>query len=247
MWLNCDLGESYGAWKMPVDSAIMPLIDQANIACGFHAGDPVTLQTSLADAIKNKVSLGAHPSYPDREGFGRRSMAMSKTELIAALQYQISAISGMATLQGGQITYVKPHGALYNDLMQQPTIREAVFEAVGSFGHRQLSVMIQAHPDYKQLQHEADRFGIEVMFEAFADRRYTDEGYLVSRRETGAVLSHDEAIAQAEQLIRNGTIVTQNQHQLEIKVDSLCVHGDTDGAVEMATTIRRLINTAKGE
>lgn len=247
MWLNCDLGESYGAWKMPVDSAIMPLIDQANIACGFHAGDPVTLQQSLAEAIKNKLSLGAHPSYPDREGFGRRSMAMSNPEIIAALQYQISALSGMATVQGGQITYVKPHGALYNDMMQQRHLREAVFEAVGSFGHHQLSLMVQAHPDYEQLQQEAQQYNVDLMFEAFADRRYTDEGYLVSRNCAGAVLSYDDAIAQTQRLINEGIIVTQNHRKLKLKVDTLCVHGDTAGAVAMAKTIRQqIITNAEG-
>lgn len=247
MWLNCDLGESYGAWKMPVDSAIMPLIDQANIACGFHAGDPVTLQQSLAEAIKNKLSLGAHPSYPDREGFGRRSMAMSNPEIIAALQYQISALSGMATVQGGQITYVKPHGALYNDMMQQRHLREAVFEAVGSFGHRQLSLMVQAHPDYEQLQQEAQQYNVDLMFEAFADRRYTDEGYLVSRNCADAVLSYDDAIAQTQRLINEGIIVTQNHRKLNLKVDTLCVHGDTAGAVAMAKTIRQqIITNAEG-
>ncbi len=241
MLLNCDLGESYGAWKMLVDSAIMPLLDQANIACGFHAGDPVVMQHAIEAAVTHKVAIGAHPSYPDREGFGRRSMAMSAAELIACIQYQVSALNGMAGLQGSQVTYVKPHGALYNDFMRDAAIRRSVFYAVAGFGRQRLPLMVQAHPDYRTLQAEAAEYGVPLIYEAFADRAYTDSGYLVSRQQAGAVLSLDAALEQVARLLRDGTIISQGGQPLSVNVDTLCVHGDTPGAVAMATQIRQLI------
>ena len=144
--LNCDLGESFGAWKMGLDDQVMPFIDQANIACGFHAGDPIVMKKTLLSAKSHNVVIGAHPSYPDLAGFGRRSMNLPAVEIIAIVQYQIAALAGMAENIDMPITYVKPHGALYNDMMTNGHIRSAVMEAIAG-SHLPLAFMLQATPD----------------------------------------------------------------------------------------------------
>lgn len=241
MQLNCDLGESYGAWQMPVDEAIMGYIDQANIACGYHGGDPLAMQRAIQLAKRHSVSVGAHPSYPDLQGFGRRSMHMAHDELVACLHYQIAALQGMAKCQGVSLDYVKPHGALYNDMMRDAGVRASVMQAVASFttdNGEPLPLMLQAHPNYKQFLAEAEKFTPTLLFEAFADRRYTDEGLLVSRRQANAVLSEQEAIAQAIQMMDKHTITSENGVELAVKIDTLCVHGDSPGAVAMAQQLR---------
>lgn len=239
MLLNCDLGESYGAWKMPVDDAIMPLIDQANIACGFHAGDPIAIEQAIGLAAQHQVQIGAHPAYPDLQGFGRRSMAMAPAELSACLRYQISALQGLATLHGQPLRYVKPHGALYHDLLHSEEVRETVFAAIAAFGPLPVMVLAQAEP--QTIKAHARQHDLPVLFEAFADRRYTDEGGLMSRQQSGAVLTGDEALAQARQIIDKGTVTTATGHTLALTVDTLCVHGDTPDALAMAKHIRALI------
>lgn len=241
MQLNCDLGESYGAWQMPVDEAIMGYIDQANIACGYHGGDPLAMQRAIQLAKRHSVSVGAHPSYPDLQGFGRRSMHMAHDELVACLHYQIAALQGMAQCQGVSLDYVKPHGALYNDMMRDADVRASVMQAVASFttdNGEPLPLMLQAHPNYQQFLTEAEKFTPTLLFEAFADRRYTDEGLLVSRRQANAVLSEQEAIAQAIQMMDTHTITSENGVELAVKIDTLCVHGDSPGAVAMAQQLR---------
>ncbi|QCZ93697.1 5-oxoprolinase subunit PxpA [Salinimonas iocasae] len=242
MLLNCDLGESYGAWKMPVDSAIMALIDQANIACGFHAGDPVALKHAISLAARHKVTIGAHPSYPDLQGFGRRSMTMKHDELVACLEYQVSALSGLASLYAQRLEYVKPHGALYHDMMQNENTRDAVFQAVSGIGGGTLKIMVQAHPAYQSIKDHAQTYGLDVMFEAFADRHYEADGYLMSRHKPGAVLDEAGAVKQAKQIIHDSSIVACDGTKLTMPVDTLCVHGDTQGAVQMASAIRQIID-----
>lgn len=238
MMLNCDLGESFGAWQMPVDEQIMVHIDMANIACGFHAGDPLVMQHALALAKQHQVSVGAHPSYPDLQGFGRRSLAMSADELTACLHYQIAAIAGMATVQGMEIEYVKPHGALYNDMMRDPQIRETVMKAVASCSVPGIPLMLQAHPDHQVISQQAGQYNLVLLFEAFADRRYTSDGYLMSRRLPGAVLTEHDAFEQAIRIMDRGEIVASNNTILSMPVDTLCVHGDSPGALAMAESLR---------
>ncbi|WP_334028998.1 5-oxoprolinase subunit PxpA [Alteromonas sp. P256] len=238
MKLNCDLGESFGAWSMPVEKDIMSEIDQANIACGFHAGDPLVMKAALDIAKAHGVSVGAHPSYPDLQGFGRRSMAMQANELSACIQYQVSALIGMADIVGAKVDYVKPHGALYNDMMKNKDIRQTVMKSVAAMCHGKLPLMVQATSQYQGIADEAKQHGVSLLFEAFSDRRYTDEGYLQSRQIDGAVLSSQEALVQAKQLIEQGTVTTASGATLSIQADSLCVHGDTAGAVEIARQIR---------
>jgi UPF0271 protein len=241
MKLNCDLGESFGAWSMPVEQDIMRYIDQANIACGFHAGDPLVMKASLTLAASHGVSVGAHPSYPDLQGFGRRSMVVPAEELIAMIQYQISALKGMAQLCGTCVTYVKPHGALYNDMMKSSEIRKAVMASVAELGKGDLALMVQATNQNDALRREASTFDLPILFEAFSDRRYTDEGLLTPRGTTGAVLNQQQALEQAEQMISQKTVTTLSGKVLPIDADSLCVHGDTADAVDIARKIRAML------
>jgi UPF0271 protein len=238
--LNCDLGESFGAWKMGLDDQVMPFIDQANIACGFHAGDPVVIKKTLLAAKRNNVVVGAHPSYPDITGFGRRSMKIPPMELIALLQYQIAALTGMASNLGIEVAYVKPHGALYNDMMADGHIRSAVMEAIAEC-HQPLAFMLQATPDAETHREEAKAFGIEVLFEAFADRCYDDNGALLSRTKEGAVHSKEKMLEQVIQLQQQGTVTTVSGHSLPLQADSLCVHGDNLAGVQAIEEIRQLI------
>lgn len=245
MMLNCDLGESFGAWTMPVDEKIMVYIDQANIACGYHGGDPLAIQSAIGFARSHEVAIGAHPSYPDLQGFGRRSMAMKKNELIACLHYQIAAVDGMARAQGGRVEYVKPHGALYNDMMKNTELRHHVMEAISSYSATSLPLMVQAHPTYERLNEEAAQYGVILMFEAFADRRYTDDGYLTPRSQANAVLNETDALEQAILIMEEQTIISEHGKRLTMPVDTLCVHGDSPGAIAMAESVRIALTKRK--
>ena len=239
--LNCDLGESFGAWKMGLDDQVMPFIDQANIACGFHAGDPIVMKKTLLSAKRHNVVVGAHPSYPDLAGFGRRSMNLPAVEIIAIVQYQIAALAGMAENIDSPIRYVKPHGALYNDMMANGHIRSAVMEAIAG-SHLSLAFMLQATPDAEIHRQEAQMFGLELIFEAFADRCYDDSGALLSRAKEGAVHSKEKMLAQVSQLKNDSSVTTISGHRLELQADSLCVHGDNIDGVNAIQEIRQLIN-----
>jgi UPF0271 protein len=240
--LNCDLGESFGAWKMGLDDQVMPFIDQANIACGFHAGDPIVMKKTLLSAKSHNVVVGAHPSYPDLAGFGRRSMNLPAVEIIAIVQYQIAALAGMAENINMPITFVKPHGALYNDMMTNGHIRSAVMEAIAG-SHLPLAFMLQATPDAETHRQEAEMFGLELIFEAFADRCYDDNGALLSRAKEGAVHSREKMLAQVSQLKNDGSVTTISGHRLELQADSLCVHGDNIDGINAIQEIRQLINS----
>ena len=247
MKLNCDLGESFGRWQMSADAQIMPYIDQANIACGFHAGDPLVIYKTLLLAKKHKVSIGAHPSYPDLVGFGRRSMKCSKEEIIAFVLYQIAAIDGMTQSLGLTLAYVKPHGALYNDMMVDPKIMEAILTATHQYQNMNnkrkvpLKLMIQATPEVEQYKENASNFNIELLTEAFADRCYQDNGKLVSRNLEGAVHNAEKTLEQVKQLINHGSVTTKSGNKLAINADSLCLHGDNDDSVKAIADIRALI------
>ncbi|MDX3775029.1 5-oxoprolinase subunit PxpA [Chromatiaceae bacterium AAb-1] len=242
MKLNCDLGESFGSWNMGMDAEAMPYIDMANIACGFHAGDPDVMQRTLTLAKKHNVIIGAHPAYPDLNGFGRRSMRCSASEIINLLHYQIAALDGMAQSQGLTLRYVKPHGALYNDMMADPMILTAVIQAVAAY-YKPLKLMVLATADWQQLQQQAQSAGIELLFEAFADRRYTDEGKLQPRSQQGAVLHEQQMLQQVAQLVRTGTVTTVSGKTLALKADTLCVHGDNPTAIAQIRQIRELLQT----
>ena len=198
MKLNCDLGESFGMWKMGLDEQVMPHIDMANIACGFHAGDADVMANTLALAKQYKVMVGAHPSYPDKQGFGRRSMAMSEKELTNCLHYQIAAIDGMAAVHGLTLEYVKPHGALYNDMMSDEQTLNIVMRAVASYA-KPLKLMILATNQAAEHKVQAKNLQLELILEAFADRQYTDDGKLVTRSLAGSVHDKPALMAQVKQ------------------------------------------------
>lgn len=238
--LNCDLGESTHSDVMDVDALVMPHIDQANIACGVHAGNSDMMRSTLLLAKENGVCVGAHPSYPDREGFGRRSMSMPSHELIELVQSQIAALTQIAVEVGVSVSYVKPHGALYNDMMVNGLVRSAVMQAVSS-SPQPLAFMLQATPDADIHRQEAAAFGLEVIFEAFADRCYADNGSLLSRKLPGAVHSREMMLEQVAQLDKSGTITTVSGHRLSIQADSICVHGDNADGVAAIEEVRQLL------
>jgi len=240
--LNCDLGESFGSWTMGMDAAVMPHIDQANIACGYHAGDPLIMTKTLELAKRHQVRIGAHPAYPDLVGFGRRSMNCSSDEIKALITYQTAALGGMAQSMELSLEYVKPHGALYNDMMAKDGVRHAIMDAIASF-HLPIKLMLQATLQADQHREEAQERGLELYFEAFADRCYDDDGKLLSRTKAGAVHNKDKMLAQVRQLNEQGTITTVSGHTLPLQADSLCVHGDNLEGVQAIESIRELIRS----
>lgn len=227
--LNCDLGESFGAWTMGSDAAVMPLIDTANVACGFHAGDPSIMRETIALAVEHRVEIGAHVSYPDRQGFGRRSMAIRGQPLMDLIHYQLAAIEGLARLQGAEVGYVKPHGALYNDMTADLSLMADVMHAVALWPSP-LEFMTMATPQHEAVRELAREHGLTLRFEAFADRAYTDAGRLVPRSEPGAVLNAEAAAAQAVS-IAEGRLLSQRGTPLSVEADTLCVHGDSPEAL----------------
>lgn len=243
MKLNCDLGESYGAWRMGQDDLVMPLIDMANVACGFHAGDPSVMRNTVALAAQHGVEIGAHPSYHDLAGFGRRSISHSPDEIHALILYQLGALEGLCRAEGLRLSYVKPHGALNNDMMRDMSTLEAVMAAVKSY-QQDLPLMLPVTLDYEQHRKLADYVGIPTLLEAFADRAYDDEGQLVSRRLPGAVhQSADKIVDQAVSFARNGGVYSSSGNWLTLPADSLCVHGDNEAALSGIRAIRKALAT----
>ena len=234
--LNSDLGESYGAWRMGDDTAMLAVVSSANIACGFHAGDPAGIYRTVKAAAANGVVIGAHVSYPDRVGFGRRDLDATPEELIADVIYQIGAIKGAAAAAGTAVRYVKPHGALYNRIAYDARQGQAVIDGIKAVDPS-LILMGLANAPILDL---ARRAGLAVVAEAFADRAYTPKGELVSRREAGSVLHDERKIAdRMVQLAREGTLEAIDGSTIRIEAQSICVHGDSPGAVAIAQEIRR--------
>lgn len=238
--LNCDMGESYGLWRMGNDQHVMPHIDLTNIACGFHASDPHIMAQTLGLASKHQVKVGAHPGYPDLQGFGRRSMTMEHTELSHILIYQIGALSALAHSQGLSLNHVKPHGALYNDMQRDLGLFEAVCQAVAHF---HLPLMTLATPNRDPFLDCADRYDVPLLFEAFIDRAYLASGTLAPRAQPGAVLSDPDAILdQANQIIRYQKVKTLDGEILPIDADTLCIHGDNPSSILIAQRLRQIID-----
>lgn len=236
--LNCDIGESYGAWTMGLDAEVMPFIDCANIACGFHAGDPSVMRKTVSLALANNVMIGAHPAYPDLVGFGRRSMTCTPAEIQDLLHYQIGALDGICRAQGSRVRYVKPHGAMYNDMMANPEQLRAVIQAIARYD-AQLPLMLLATRDNSVAQALGDELGVQLWFEAFADRAYDSAGRLVSRQLPGAVHHDPETIiAQALTLARGEPLRASDGSDLHLTADTLCVHGDNASSVAAVQRIR---------
>ena len=234
--LNSDVGESFGNWTMGDDAAIFRSVSSANIACGFHAGDPSTIARTCRDAVAAGISIGAHVGYRDLAGFGRRFLDCSPTELADDVLYQLGALEGIARAAGGRISYVKPHGALYNTIVTHQEQAQAVVDAVKAFGGDLPMLLL---PGSVALD-AAEAAGLRGVAEAFADRAYNPDGTLVSRREPGAVLHDEDAVAaNMVRLATEGTIVARDGSTIKTSAESICLHGDTAGAVSMAAAVRR--------
>ncbi|MGD9623630.1 MAG: 5-oxoprolinase subunit PxpA [Arcobacter sp.] len=241
MRLNCDMGESFGIWKMGNDEEIMPFIDMANLACGFHASDSVTMNRSVQLAKKHNVTIGAHPSYQDLVGFGRRSMLCSLEEIKSIILYQLGALSAFCRAQGTAVSYVKPHGALYNDMMRDENIFKAVLNAIASFD-KNIKLMILSGPKNEAYEHISKLYSINLIYEVFADRNYNDDGSLVSRMNENAVI-HDEleVVNRIKNLKDRGYLYSVNGQKLFLKTDSVCVHGDNEKALEFIKLLRKAL------
>lgn len=239
--LNSDLGESYGAWAMGDDEAMLSIVSSANVACGFHAGDPLGIWKTVKAAAERGVVIGAHVSYPDRVGFGRRDMDVTSAELIADVIYQIGALKGLASAAGVTVGYVKPHGALYNRIAHDPRQGQAVIDAIKAIDPSLVLMGLAGAP----ILDLARQSGLKVVAEAFADRAYTPKGELVSRREAGSVL-HDTALIAKRmlQLATDGTLEAIDGSVIKVDAQSICVHGDSPGAVAIARDIRAAFETA---
>ena len=240
--LNCDMGESFGAFRIGMDEAVMPHITSANIACGFHAGDPVVMEKTVANAKKNRIAIGAHPGYPDLMGFGRRNMVCAPEEVAAYVTYQVGALKAFAAAQGLPVQHVKPHGALYNAAQMDASLMEAICRAVASVDASLIFVGL-AGKWAERNQAIAEAFGLHMAFEAFPDRAYTPEGVLQSRKEAGAVIKDPETVARrALRMAREGKVVATDGSELSISPDTLCVHGDTPGAVTLVSQIHQTLS-----
>ncbi|HET6806532.1 MAG TPA: 5-oxoprolinase subunit PxpA [Frateuria sp.] len=239
--LNCDMGESYGAWRMGADTAVMPWITSANIACGFHAGDPLTMRATVQAAAGAGVAIGAHIGLPDLAGFGRRAMAMAPAELYALTVVQLGALAAMARTAGAEVTHLKPHGALYHMVEQDPALAQAVVQAIRDVdpGLRLVGLAGGA------LVHAGRDAGLAVVHEAFADRRYRADGHLVARGQPGAVIEDPAAaVRQAVVLACEGVVDSVDGEPVRVRADSLCVHGDRPDAALFAQALHEGLRAA---
>ena len=233
--LNCDLGEGFGRYELGEDEQLLALISSANIACGFHAGDPVRMRLTVRRCIERGVAVGAHPGLPDLQGFGRREMAVSPQEAFDMVLYQIGALDAFVRAEGGVLHHVKPHGALYNMAARDMRLAEAITEAVYRFRPDLILYGLSG----SRLIEAAKLRGLPYAEEAFADRTYRADGSLTSRSEPGAVLRTAEAaVRQALAIIRSGTVSTPSGEAVSLHADTLCVHGDGIHAVELLRQLR---------
>jgi UPF0271 protein len=239
--LNSDLGESYGTWKLGDDEAMLDLVSSANVACGFHAGDPSTLRRVCQAAADRNVTIGAQVSYPDLMGFGRRFLDMDPQELRDAVLYQLGALDGFAQVAGTGVGYLKPHGALYHACISHPAQAEAVAAAAHEYDP---SMAVLGAPGSPLLA-AVDAFGMEPVAEAFADRAYLADGRLVPRSRDGAVLADPASVAaRAVSIAVDHRVVAIDGTTVEVRARSICIHGDTPGAVEMARAVRAGLEAA---
>lgn len=239
--LNADVGESFGAYALGKDEDLLGLVSSANIACGFHAGDPVVMGRTVTLALRGGAALGAHPGYPDLQGFGRRSLALGEDEVYAAVLYQIGALRAFARAAGADLRHVKPHGALYNDAARNPALARGVARAAKAAGG---DLILMGLPGC-ELEAAAADAGLGYAREFFADRAYQDDGSLVPRNRPDAVI-HDEALCVARVLraIREGVVVSASGRTIPARADTVCLHGDNPEAVAFARRLREALETA---
>ena len=240
--LNCDMGESFGIYQVGADEALMPLITSANIACGFHAGDPMVADRTVALAARHGLSVGAHPGYLDLRGFGRRPIQAAPEEVEADILYQIGALAAFARAHGARLVHVKPHGAVYNQAVADPELARALVRGVARFSKDLIFVGLATS---RTMQDAAQAEGLRFAGEAFADRAYNPDGTLQSRRAAGSVITEPERAArQAVSIARDGIIEAHDGSQLAIAAETLCVHGDNPSALDNARTIRQALEKA---
>jgi UPF0271 protein len=236
--LNCDMGESFGAWRMGQDETILPYVTSANIACGYHAGDPAVMRKTVAAAIQHGVALGAHPGLPDLAGFGRRNIDITPAEAYDMVVVQVGSLAGVAASQGARLHHVKAHGALYNMAARNDELAEAIARAVFDVDS---SLVLYALASSKQVE-AGRRHGLTVAEEVFADRTYQNDGSLTSRKQPGAMIEDaDTSIRQVLRMITEGTVGTVQGDDVPVHADTLCIHGDQPGAVVFAQAIRRAL------
>jgi UPF0271 protein len=234
--LNCDMGESYGAWKMGEDAAVMPYVTSANIACGFHAGDPATIRKTVQLAVDSGVAIGAHPSLPDLQGFGRRVMKISAQDMYDLVLYQAGAVEAFARAAGAKLHHVKCHGALYNMAANDEALSDAMARAVRDLGPQ---VFLYCLSGSKSLE-RAKKLGIKVAGEVFADRGYSDDGSLARRERPGGMIEDpSQAVRQALAMIEDGRVTGLSGTPIAVAADTMCLHGDQPGAVLFAKELRR--------
>ena len=239
--LNCDMGESFGIWKMGLDEEIMPYIDMANLACGFHAGDALIMNKSVLLAKKNNVTIGAHPGYQDLVGFGRRSISCSNEEISAIVLYQTGALNAFCKAHDTSVSYVKPHGGLYHDMMNNENVFKAILSAISSYD-KNIKLMILSSPKNEEYALIAKAYNISLLYEVFADRNYNDDGALVSRSQSNAVIDDEQlVIKRIKDLKEKGTLNSISGKELSLATDVLCVHGDTKNALEFIKILRKEI------
>jgi UPF0271 protein len=239
--LNADLGESFGAWRLGDDDALLGVVTSANIACGFHAGDPLTIRHACAGAVARQVSIGAQVSYRDLAGFGRRNMDVPADELTAEVLYQIAALDGIARAEGGRASYVKPHGALYHRAARDPAQAAAIVAAITAYDP---ALPLLTQPG-NEVARAAAAAGLTVVAEGFADRAYRADGTLVPRGQPDAVISDPaRAAARATAIATSRTVETADGLDVKVSIRSLCVHGDTPGAVTLARAVREALERA---
>lgn len=239
MKLNCDLGETDRLTEESAEHQVMAHIDMANIACGFHAGNRQVMRDTVNLAKAHNVAIGAHPSYPDRENFGRRSMQLGKADICDLMTQQIELLDAICDEANTKLHHIKPHGALYHDMMQHEQVLQGILEALRHAGH-DVPLLMMATADNDRFRKAADSYGIEVWFEAFADRRYTDDARLASRDAPGAVHADPQLIlAQAQALAAGEPIISETGKPLAMDAQTLCVHGDNEHAVAVVKAIRQ--------
>lgn len=236
--LNADMGESFGPWPMGADGALLEVITSANIACGFHAGDPDVMAQAMAQAVANRVGIGAHPGLPDLQGFGRRRMQIAPDEARHLTAYQLGAAQAMARLAGGQVRHLKLHGALANMAAEDEALARACYEAALAVDPNIILMVISGTAQARA----AAALGAPVAQEIFADRAYSEDGLLMDRRLPGAVIHDaDQICARILAMLRAGAIITAQGTHLPAQIDTICLHGDTAGAVDLARALRRAL------
>ncbi len=240
--LNCDMGESYGAWTMGADAGVMPHISSANIACGFHGGDPATIRKTVRLALDHGVAIGAHPSLPDLQGFGRRAMKITPQDMYDLVIYQAGAVEAFARAAGGRLHHVKCHGALYNMAAVDEGLSEAMIRAVKDLGTGIFLYALSMSISFEK----AKSAGIRVAGEVFADRGYSDDGTLAPRDRPGGMIEDaQQSVRQALAMIEEGYVTSLSGKRVPVSADTLCLHGDQPGAVTFAKELRSVF-TKKG-